>query len=498
MALGEPGVGAGVVGVAQLLAHVFARGGHRHAGSLHGGRCGGVLRTGALQIGGQAGSTGLDIGKGVELAHIGRGACLLRGLHLGGGRRALRGGKSLRGNPGPALVGGRGWHGLEFTLTKHGGAGLIAHPALGHRLHLVPHDFARGLVSHTHAHGGGCQGVHAHQHLAARADTGDIAQVVFAAALALFERVAHRHVAADLARLCQAGRQAAHELHAGRYAQMLGGDGAPGRIGLHAVAAVLFGAVALVHPQLGHGVQPCNGDGFRVQKAQARLKTALGNVLRHLHLAGSAAVARLVPFLLDPHGAAKVAERRALEATALVGVQHEWHAMQRHGVALGVVALGHHPHEEVQRVLGGLAPGVEARCNGVAGVLGAHKTHQQLVHHAHQVAGLVLVVHAVFFEQQQLALGGFVEHAHRGVDLPHGVDVLGAHAHVGCGGGQAAPVQAALAQQPAHVVCGQAGGDLAAIMEHVDGVFQTDHPLARAPVVQHGTRYGFKLSVGDG
>ena len=456
------------------------------------------MRAGALQIGGQAGSTGLDVGKGVELAHIGRGACLLRGLHLGGGRRALRGGKGLRGNPGPALVGGRGWHGLEFTLTKHGGAGLVAHPALGHRLHLVPHDFASSRVCYAHPHGGGRQGVDAHQHLAARADTGDIAQVVFAAALALFERVAHRHVAADLARLCQAGRQAAHELHAGRYAQVLGGDGAPGLIGPHAVAAVLFGAVALVHPQLGHGVQPCNGDGFRVQKAQARLKTALGNVLRHLHLAGSPAVARLVPFLLDPHGAAKVAERRALEAATLVGVQHEWHAMQRHGVALGVVALGHHPHEEVQRVFGGLAPGVEAHSNGVAGVLCAYKPHQQLVHHAHQVARLVLVVHAVFFQQQQLALGRFVEHAHRGIHLKNSVDMLGAHAHMGRGGGQAVPVQAALAQKACHVVAGEPGGDLAALVQHVDGVLQRDHPFACTAVVQDGARDGFELSVGDG
>lgn len=59
---------------------------------------------------------------------------------------------------------------------------------------------------------------------------------------------------------------------------MLGGNGAPGGVARHIVAAVLFAAVVGVHPQLAQGVQAGHGDAGteqqRLRATIAQLNTA--------------------------------------------------------------------------------------------------------------------------------------------------------------------------------------------------------------------------------
>ena len=89
MLLGQPGVSAAVVQVAQtqalqFLAHQLAGGGYAQALGLHLGAGGSMRRAGALQEGGQRGGFGFEVGKGVELALVGCGFGALRFFDLGG------------------------------------------------------------------------------------------------------------------------------------------------------------------------------------------------------------------------------------------------------------------------------------------------------------------------------------------------------------------------------------------------------------------------------
>ena len=252
----------------------------------------------------------------------------------------------------------------------------------------------------------------------------------------------HRQIAAHLARFWPARHQRPADFDRRRQAQLLAADALPHGITWHAVTRVRLRPVVIPPPHTPLRVellQAADPDA-----AEPRLKTALDDVIVLFHATLGARVFWCMHDQLDAKQTQQVGEHRPLVGAARIDHDNERHPMER----LFVVPFAPDAIEEkIAQHVARFAAQVIAEMECAAVMVGANVANNGCIDFFGKILRLVFIK-LVMLHHAQAARVEVVEHAHRGVDLPHMVGMQAAHGAVRLGLAQRPDIQLVMADRP--------------------------------------------------